>query len=207
MLQPRDSFPSTIRSITVATRLLQSQRSGKGGGGGQTCRLGRAPNTTQSHFNTITCVHTFRQKVDFYDMPFLVMSSTTTLCIFAGITTNVVFYVQGLTRQRNSITRARPAIVKNLELHHDNPPGHGATLLKGICCKIRRGARRAPRWVIKVKKVLDFNRHLSIALLNEETGLSVGSVHTIVTADLAITNVCAKVVTKVFSEEQKLSPM
>ena len=57
----------------------------------------------------------------------------------------------------------------------------------------------------KVKKVLDSDSHLTIALINEETGLSVRTIHTIVTEDLAMRKVCAKLVPKVLSEEQRLS--
>ena len=58
--------------------------------------------------------------------------------------------------------------------------------------------------VAKVKQVLDSDRRLTIALISEETDLSVGTVHTIVTEDLAMRKVCAKLVPKVLSEEQKL---
>nr|XP_012151353.1 PREDICTED: putative uncharacterized protein FLJ37770 [Megachile rotundata] len=59
--------------------------------------------------------------------------------------------------------------------------------------------------VAKVKKVLDSDRRSTIALISEETGLSVETVHTIVTEDLAMRKVCAKLVPKILSEEQKLS--
>ena len=59
--------------------------------------------------------------------------------------------------------------------------------------------------VAKVKKVLDSDRHLTIALISEETGLSVGTIHSIVTEDLAMRKVCAKLLPKVMNEEQKLS--
>lgn len=59
--------------------------------------------------------------------------------------------------------------------------------------------------VAKVKQVLDADRRSTIALISEETGLSVGTVHTIVTEDLAMRKVCAKMVPKVLSEEQKQS--
>ena len=56
-----------------------------------------------------------------------------------------------------------------------------------------------------MKKVLDSDRRLSIALISEETGLSVSTVDTIVTENLAMRKVCAKLVQKVLSEEQKMS--
>ena len=56
-----------------------------------------------------------------------------------------------------------------------------------------------------MKKVLEYNRRLTIALIGEEIGLSVRTVQTIVTEDLAMRKVCAKLVPKVLSEEQKLS--
>lgn len=64
---------------------------------------------------------------------------------------------------------------------------------------------RTEAQVAKVKEVLDSDRRLTIALISEKTGLSVGTVHTIVTEDLAMRKVCAKLVPKVLSEEQKLS--
>ena len=57
----------------------------------------------------------------------------------------------------------------------------------------------------KVKKVLDSARCLAIAFISEKTALSVGIVHTIVTEDLPMRKMCAKLVPKVLSEEQKLS--
>ena len=63
---------------------------------------------------------------------------------------------------------------------------------------------RTDAQVAKVKNVLDSERRLTIALISEETGLSVGRVHTIVTEDLTKRKVCAKLVPKVLSEEQKL---
>jgi len=61
---------------------------------------------------------------------------------------------------------------------------------------------RTDAQVAKVKQVLDSDRRSTIALISEETGLSVGKVHTIVTEDLAMRKVCAKIVPKVLSEEQ-----
>ena len=52
---------------------------------------------------------------------------------------------------------------------------------------------------------MDSERRLTIALIGEETGISVGTVHTIVTEDLAMRKLCAKLVPKVLSEEQKPS--
>ena len=56
-----------------------------------------------------------------------------------------------------------------------------------------------------MKKVLGSDRLLTITLISEETGLSVGIVHTIVTKDIAMRKVCAKLVPKVLSMEQTLS--
>lgn len=51
--------------------------------------------------------------------------------------------------------------------------------------------------VAEVKKMFDPDRHLAITLINEEIGLSVGTIHTIVTEELAMRKVCAKPVPKV----------
>ena len=64
---------------------------------------------------------------------------------------------------------------------------------------------RTDAQVAKVEKLLDSDRRLTINLISEETGLSVRTVHIIVTEDLAIRKVCAKLVPKVLSKEQKLS--
>ena len=53
------------------------------------------------------------------------------------------------------------------------------------------------------KKVLDSERRLTITTISEEIGLSFGTVHTIVTEDLTMRKVCAKLVPKVLSEDQK----
>ena len=57
---------------------------------------------------------------------------------------------------------------------------------------------RTDAQVAKVKKVLDSDRSLTIALISEDT------IHTIVREDLAMRKVCAKLVPKVLSWEQKL---
>lgn len=53
--------------------------------------------------------------------------------------------------------------------------------------------------------MLDFDRRLNIALISDETGISVGTIHIIVTEDFVMRKVRAKLVPKVLSEEQKLS--
>ncbi|KAG8333603.1 Deoxynucleotidyltransferase terminal-interacting protein 1, partial [Homalodisca vitripennis] len=57
---------------------------------------------------------------------------------------------------------------------------------------------------ITASDVLDSERHLTIALIIEETDLLVGTVHTIEKEDLSIWKVCVKLVPKVLSEEKNL---
>lgn len=59
--------------------------------------------------------------------------------------------------------------------------------------------------VAEVKKALGFDRRLTIVLINEESGFSVLTIHTILAEDLAIGKVCVKLVLTVLSEESKLS--
>ena len=41
-----------------------------------------------------------------------------------------------------------------------------------------------------MKKVLESDRRLTIAFISDETGLSVGTIHSIVTEDLVMSKVC-----------------
>jgi len=57
--------------------------------------------------------------------------------------------------------------------------------------------------VAKVKAVLDADRRLSIRLIADQVGLPKSIVHEIVTTELQTRKVCAKLVPKVLTEEQK----
>jgi len=57
--------------------------------------------------------------------------------------------------------------------------------------------------VARVKAVLDRDRRLSVRLIAEEVGLPKTYVHRIITEDLHMRNICAKLVPKNLSDEQK----
>jgi hypothetical protein len=57
--------------------------------------------------------------------------------------------------------------------------------------------------VAKVKAVLDSDRRLSVRLIADQVGLPKSIVHEIVTTELEMRKVCAKLVPKVLTDEQK----
>ena len=54
-----------------------------------------------------------------------------------------------------------------------------------------------------VKAVLDRDRRLNVRLITEEVGLPKTDVHRIITEDLHMSKICAKLVLKNLSDEQK----
>ena len=54
-----------------------------------------------------------------------------------------------------------------------------------------------------VKAVLDRDRHLNVRLITEEVGLPKTDVHRIITEDLHMRKICAKLVLKNLFDEQK----
>jgi len=58
-----------------------------------------------------------------------------------------------------------------------------------------------------VKAALDTDQHLSVRLMAEEVGLPKTDVHRIITEDLHMRKICAKLVPKNLSEEQKDNPV
>jgi len=54
-----------------------------------------------------------------------------------------------------------------------------------------------------VKAVLDRDRRLNVRLITEEVGLPKTDVHRIITEDLHMSKICAKLVPKNLSDEQK----
>jgi hypothetical protein len=57
--------------------------------------------------------------------------------------------------------------------------------------------------VAKVKNVLDFDRRLNIRFITDQVGLPKSIVHKIVTTELQMRKVCAKLVVKVLTDERK----
>jgi hypothetical protein len=57
--------------------------------------------------------------------------------------------------------------------------------------------------VAKVKAVLDSDRRQSVRLITHQVGLPKSIVHEIVTTELQIRKICAKLVPKVLTDEQK----
>lgn len=57
--------------------------------------------------------------------------------------------------------------------------------------------------VLKIKQLLNSDRRLGIKLISDEMNLSYGTVQRIITEDLSMRKVCAKMVPKVLSDEQK----
>jgi len=67
----------------------------------------------------------------------------------------------------------------------------------------RPSSSRTENSVARVKAVLDRDRRLSVRLLAEEVGLPKTDVHRIITEDLHMRKICAKLVPKNLSDEQK----
>ena len=59
---------------------------------------------------------------------------------------------------------------------------------------------------MKVRELLNNDRRLSVRLIAEELGLGQTTVFKLVTEDLMMRNVCAKLVAKVLTDEQKFWP-
>jgi len=70
-------------------------------------------------------------------------------------------------------------------------------------CTGRPSASRNENDVARVKAVLDRDRRLSVRLIAEEVGLPKTDVHRIITEDLHMRKICAKLVLKNLSDEQK----
>lgn len=67
----------------------------------------------------------------------------------------------------------------------------------------RSTATRTDENVAKVRELLNSDRRLSIRLIAQEVHLAKSTVHSIVTDDLQMRKMCAKLVPKVLSDEQK----
>ena len=67
----------------------------------------------------------------------------------------------------------------------------------------RPSTSRTENNVARVKAVLDRDRRLSVRLMAEEVGLPKTDVHRIITEDLHMRKICAKLVLKNLSAEQK----
>jgi len=70
-------------------------------------------------------------------------------------------------------------------------------------CAGRPSTSRTENNVARVKAVLDRDRHLSVRLMAEEVGLPKTDVHRIITEDMHMRKICAKLVPKNLSDEQK----
>nr|XP_012143528.1 PREDICTED: putative uncharacterized protein FLJ37770 [Megachile rotundata] len=67
----------------------------------------------------------------------------------------------------------------------------------------RPSSSRSDTNVDKVREILNSDRRLSIRLIAQELNLTKSTIHSIVTEDLQMRKVCAKLVPKVLTEEQK----
>ncbi|XP_064119006.1 protein GVQW3-like [Macrobrachium nipponense] len=67
----------------------------------------------------------------------------------------------------------------------------------------RPSTSRNVKFVENVRRKVEDDRHITIKEITEEVGISTGSVHTILTEDLAMRRVSAKFVPKLLVEEQK----
>ena len=62
---------------------------------------------------------------------------------------------------------------------------------------------RTPELISHVKNFMDKDRHVSIETISAQFDVSVGTVHTIIRAELKMRKICAKFVPRVRREDQK----
>ena len=67
----------------------------------------------------------------------------------------------------------------------------------------RSSTSRVDEMVAKVKELLDSDRHLSLKMIADEVSVNKFTVHQIVTQDLMMRKVCAKLIPRVLTAEQK----
>jgi len=78
----------------------------------------------------------------------------------------------------------------------------GRDLVEDDHCVDRPSTSRTDDYVAKVKALLNSDRRLPIRLVSDILGMSYGNVQRIITEDLGMRKICAKLVPKVLSEDQ-----
>ena len=67
----------------------------------------------------------------------------------------------------------------------------------------RPSTSRTEENIAAVRRMIHEDRHTTIALISDELGLSIGSIHTIIHEDLKMRKVCSRLVPHLLSDDEK----